>query len=103
MPSLRVRSELAPIVGVDMKVSPDSAPIVEIRTRRSLVVAGSVIILIALALADWSRDPRRQYSNAAALRLIAAYQTTPCPLHLIVRCRYQETCSQYAKRIFREH
>lgn len=67
--------------------------------RRSWLL---VVILLGLALAwDLARVPANQFSAAALVAGISLYQSALSPLasRAGVRCRFEPTCSHYAKAV----
>ena len=67
-----------------------------------LLAAGLVLVAASF---DMARPPEKQLSARAADTLIGAYQATVSPLltRAGVRCRFQPTCSAYAREAIETH
>ena len=61
------------------------------------------LALVAIAAFDMARPPENQLSARGADALIGAYQATVSPLlsRAGVRCRFEPTCSEYARETIR--
>jgi putative membrane protein insertion efficiency factor len=71
---------------------------------RRLLLAVLACCLVAFGF-DLSRPPDRQISARVALAGVSIYQATLSPLYarLGVVCRFQPTCSHYARECLRSH
>ena len=60
--------------------------------------------MIALFVADLSRNPADQFSTRATVSAIHVYQTTLSPLYdrAGIRCRFTPTCSHYGEACIRQ-
>jgi putative membrane protein insertion efficiency factor len=69
-----------------------------LRTSSKRAWGAVAILLIAIAL-DLRRPPSSQWTTAAAVGSIHAYQATLSPLYarLGVKCRFTVTCSHYGE------
>jgi putative membrane protein insertion efficiency factor len=70
--------------------------------RRALATA--IVLLIAVVL-DLRRPPSEQWSTAAAIGSIHAYQATLSPIYarLGAKCRFTLTCSHYGEEAVRKY
>ena len=77
-----------------------SAPARAPRRRRALVALGVAAALLAF---DLARAPERQWTAAAEIAAIHAYQRTLSPLLARggVACRFRPSCSHYAEGAIR--
>jgi putative membrane protein insertion efficiency factor len=68
------------------------------------IIATAAVLLIAVAI-DLRRAPPQQWSTAAAVGAIHAYQATLSPLYgkLGVKCRFTPTCSHYGEEAIRRY
>jgi putative membrane protein insertion efficiency factor len=57
---------------------------------------------VSLVAADLSRPPADQFTSRAALSAIRWYQAGISP-HLGGQCRFDPTCSQYARLVIERH
>lgn len=73
------------------------------KMAKCLVAISVVAVLIMLLAVDVRRPPTDQFSTRAALGLINEYQVYVSARIPFVRCRYPESCSAYAKRVFRDY
>lgn len=71
------------------------------KRRRLWILAGSAVLLL-LAVDLW-RTPERQWTAAALLGSIGAYQRhlSPALASAGVRCRFRPSCSHYSARAIR--
>lgn len=71
--------------------------------RRQILLAFTLVLL--LWAWDLSRAPGRQWSGAAAVSAIHAYQRTLAPVlaRTGVRCHFTPSCSRYAEASIRQH
>ncbi|MCY3966551.1 MAG: membrane protein insertion efficiency factor YidD [Acidobacteria bacterium] len=62
------------------------------------------LLLVAAGAVDMARPPGRQLSARGVDALIGAYQATVSPVltSLGVRCRFEPTCSEYARETIRQ-
>lgn len=66
---------------------------------------GLVLTAIACVTAmtvDVSRVPEQQFSSSAAVSVIETYQKHVSRCVPCISCRYEESCSRYCKRAFKE-
>jgi len=62
-----------------------------------------LVVLLAAIVFDWQRPPAEQASAVAAVRAIEWYQENLSGKLTFIRCRFNVSCSEYAKRAFRDH
>ncbi len=63
----------------------------------------AIAAMAPLALADWRREPLEQVSTRMAITAIEGYQHHLSGEIPFIHCRFVETCSEYSKRVLREH
>jgi putative membrane protein insertion efficiency factor len=73
-----------------------------VRRRALRAVVGVCLLSIALLAADLSRPPAHQATSRTALSAIRWYQARVSP-HLGGICRFEPTCSEYAKVAIERH
>ncbi len=75
------------------------------RDRRFWIKRIAALALFAAAIFDWSRPPSRQVSvYLYEHTVVAPYRLVVRPmLSLVIRCRFQPTCSQYSVEAVRAH
>jgi hypothetical protein len=79
----------------------DTALIVENSLHRFRLVI-PILILFGLLTFDWIRSPKDQLSSHLTVILFDEYKVSLSNKLPFIKCRFEETCSDYARRAFIE-